>query len=98
MSIHEYLPPEARRELKAIGWTKGLELAKLARRGGQRFESGIWLHRGRQMQTEDFKREVEKELSGEEEEPWGIIYFKVYKSQIPVIEHAIDTGALMLRK
>ena len=32
MSIHEHLPPEARRELKAVGWTKGLELAKLARR------------------------------------------------------------------
>src|SRR5437016_2350089 len=96
MSIHEHLPPEARRELKAIGWTKGLELAKLARRDGQRFESAIWLHRAREMQTEDFKREVEKELSGKEEEPWEIIYFKVYKSQIPVIEQAIDTAALML--
>src|SRR5256886_12849158 len=35
MSIHEHLPPEARRELKAIGWAKGLELAKLGRRGGE---------------------------------------------------------------
>ena len=96
MSIHEHLPPEARRELKAIGWTKGLELAKLARRDGQRFESAIWLHRAREMPTEDFKREVEKELTGKEEEPWEIIYFKVYKSQIPVIEQAIDTAALML--
>src|SRR5213592_4497705 len=50
MSTHENLPPEARRELKAIGWTKGLELAKLARRDGQRFESAIWLHRAREMQ------------------------------------------------
>src|SRR5206468_830521 len=92
----EHLPAEARRELKAIGWTKGLELAKLARRDGQRFESAIWLHRARQMQTEDFKREVERELSGKEEEPWEIIYFKVYKSQIPVIEQALETAALML--
>ena len=30
MSIHEHLPPQARRELKQVGWTKGLELAKLA--------------------------------------------------------------------
>src|SRR6184192_3738880 len=96
MSIHEHLPPEARRELKAIGWTKGLELAKLARRDGHRFESAIWLHKAREMPTEDFKREVEKELTGKEEEPWEIIYFKVYKSQIPVIEQAIDTAALML--
>src|SRR2546428_3079492 len=26
MSIHEHLPPQARRELKEVGWTKGLEL------------------------------------------------------------------------
>src|SRR5207248_10257107 len=63
---------------------------------GQRFESAIWLHRAREMPTEEFKREVEKELSGKEEEPWEIIYFKLYKSQIPVIERAIDTAALML--
>ena len=31
MSIHEHLPPQARKELKNIGWTKGRELAKLAR-------------------------------------------------------------------
>jgi hypothetical protein len=38
MSIHEHLPPQARRELKDVGWTKGLELAKLARRDGQEFD------------------------------------------------------------
>jgi hypothetical protein len=96
MSIHEHLPPEARRELKQVGWTKGLELAKLARRDGQHFESAIWLHRARQMPADAFKREVEKELTGKEEEPWEIIYFKLYKSQIPVIEQAIETAALML--
>jgi hypothetical protein len=31
MSIHEHLPPQARKELKKIGWAKGIELAKLAR-------------------------------------------------------------------
>src|SRR5215467_122109 len=25
MSIHEHLPPQARRELKQVGWTKGSE-------------------------------------------------------------------------
>jgi len=48
------------------------------------------------MQTDEFKREVEKALTGKEEEPSEIIYFKIYKSQIPVIEQAIDTAALML--
>jgi hypothetical protein len=48
------------------------------------------------MPTEAFRREVEKELTGKEEEPSELIYFKVYKSQIPVIEQAIATAALML--
>jgi hypothetical protein len=39
MSIHEQLPPQVRRELKQVGWTRGLELAKLARYQGQHFES-----------------------------------------------------------
>lgn len=38
MSIHEHLPPQARKDLKAVGWTKGLELAKIARRDRQRFD------------------------------------------------------------
>ncbi len=48
------------------------------------------------MPKEEFKREVEKELTGRETEPYEIIYFKIYKSQIPVIEQAIETAALML--
>ena len=39
MSIHEHLPAPIKRELKQVGWTKGLELAKLARRrNGQEFD------------------------------------------------------------
>jgi hypothetical protein len=34
MSIQEHLPPQARRELKEVGWTKGLEFAKLWMRDG----------------------------------------------------------------
>jgi hypothetical protein len=96
MSIHEHLPPQVRRELKEVGWTKGLELAKLARRDQQEFDCATWLHKAREMPKEQFKREVEKELTGQETEPWEIIYFKLYKSQIPVIEQAIETAALML--
>ena len=39
---------------------------------------------------------MEKELRGRETEPWEIIYFKLYKTQIPVVEQAIETAALML--
>ena len=39
---------------------------------------------------------MERELTGKDCEPWELIYFKVYKSQIPVVEQAIETAALML--
>jgi len=96
MSIHEHLPPQVRRELKEVGWTKGVELAKLARRDRQGFDCATWLHKARAMPKDQFKQEVQKELTGQETEPWEIIYFKLYKSQIPVIEQAIETAALML--
>ena len=96
MSIHEHLPPQARKDLKAVGWTKGLELAKLARRDGQRFDCATWLRKAREMPKEQFKQQVEKELTGREAELSEIVYFKLYKSQIPVVEQAIETAALML--
>jgi hypothetical protein len=97
MSIHEHLPPEVKRELKQVGWTKGLELAKLARsRDSQSFDCATWLHKARAMPKEEFRQAVERELTGKECEPHEIIYFKLYKSQIPIIEQAIETAALML--
>ena len=41
------------------------------------------------------KDEVEKYLTGESE-PSELIYFKVYRSQLPVIEQALETAARML--
>ena len=96
MSIHEHLPPQARKDLKEIGWTRGRELAKLARAEGQRFDCALWVHKARSLPRQAFAREVEKELTGRETEPHEIIYFKVYRSQIPVIEQALETAALML--
>ena len=46
------------------------------------------------MYTELKQLEV-AELTGKETEPWEIIYFKLYKSQILVIEQALETAALM---
>jgi hypothetical protein len=80
MSTHEHLPAQARRELKGVGWTKGVELAKLARRVGLRFDCATWLHKARHMPNEDFKQEMERELTGQKIEPLEIVYFKLYKS------------------
>lgn len=48
------------------------------------------------MLKEDFRRAVERELTGREEESSELICFEVYKNQIPIIEQAIETAALML--
>ena len=55
-----------------------------------------WLHKARELPKEEFRREVEKELTGKDTEPSEIIYFKLYKSQIPVVERATEIAGLML--
>ena len=96
MTIHEQLPRIPKLHLKQVGWSKATELVKVARRDGQQFDCATWLHRAQQLPKEEFKHEVEKHLTGKETEPWEILYFKVYKSQLPVIEQALETAALML--
>ena len=79
-----------------MGWSKAVELVKVARREGEDFDCATWLHKADQMPKEQFKREVEKHLTGTESEPWELIYFKIYKGQLVVIEQALETAALML--
>ena len=96
MSIHEHLPPQIKKELKQVGWAKAAELSKVARSEGKEFNCATWLHKAHSLRKEQFKREVDRYLTGKETEPTEIIYFKLYKSQIPVVEQAIDTASLML--
>jgi len=96
MAIHEHLPRISKPELKLMGWTKARELVKVARREGQKFDCAPWVHKAGAMPREEFQREVERHLTGQETEPHEILYFKVYKSQLPVIEQALETAALML--
>jgi hypothetical protein len=96
MAIHEHLPRISKPELKSMGWTKARELVKVARREGQGFDCAPWVHKAGAMPKEEFQREVERHLTGQETEAHEILYFKVYKSQLPVIEQALETAALML--
>lgn len=96
MSIHEQLPKGLKKELRAIGWSKAAELAKVARSKDKDFDCATWLHRARSLRKEDFKLEVERHLHGPEAEPWEIVHFKLYKSQVPVVEQALDVASLML--
>ena len=96
MAIHEHLPRQMHRDLKQMGWTKARELVKVARAEGERFDCAPWVHKASAMPREEFKKEVDRFLTGKETEPWELLYFKVYKSQLAVIEQALETAGLML--
>jgi hypothetical protein len=96
MTIHEHLTRVPKPQLREMGWTKARELVKVARKEGAEFVCAPWVHKARELPREQFRREVERHLTGRETEPWEIIYFKIYKSQLAVVERAIETAALML--
>jgi hypothetical protein len=96
MAIHDRLTRVPKQQLREIGWTKARELAKVARREGERFESAPWVHKAQALPKEEFKREVERHLTGRETEAWELLYFKMYKSQLAVVEQALETAGLML--
>jgi hypothetical protein len=64
-------------------------------RDGEHFICANWLHKAKEMPMQQFKDEVEKYLTGDSE-PSELIYFKVYRSQVPVIEQALEIAARML--
>ena len=96
MTIHEHLARVPKPQLREMGWTKARELVKVARKDGAEFVCAPWVHKARELPKEQFKREVERHLTGKETEAWEILYFKVYKSQLGVVEKALETAALML--
>ena len=96
MTIHEHLMRVPKPQLREIGWTKARELVKVARRDGPEFACAPWVHKAKELPREEFSREVERHLTGKDTEPWEIIYFKLFKSQIQVVEQALEKAALML--
>ena len=96
MAIHEKLARIPKHELQQVGWSKATELVKVARKDGESFDCATWLHKAKELPKEGFECAVERHLTGKETEPWEILHFKVYKSQLPVIEKALETVALML--
>jgi hypothetical protein len=96
LAIHEHLTRVPKQQLREVGWTKARELVKVARRDGNDFDCAPWVHKAKELPKEEFKREVERYLTGKENEPWEIIYFKLYKGQLAVVERALEIAALML--
>jgi len=96
MAIRENLPRIPKPDLREVGWSKAIELVRVAKRDRESFDCATWLHKAKELPKEGFKVEVERYLSGKETEPWEIMYFKLYKSQLAVIEKAIATAGMML--
>ena len=96
MAIHEQLPRQLHGSLTPIGWTKARELVKFARKEGQKFQTASWMHKASTMPREAFKTEVQRHLTGKDVEPSDIISFGVRKSQLPVIEHALEAASVVL--
>jgi len=71
MAIHENLTRVPKAELREMGWTKARELVKVARKDGDAFAWCTWVHKAKELPREEFRREVERHLTGKETEPMG---------------------------
>ena len=81
-SIHEHLPPQARKQLKGSGldeWAGASQIGQAGRARTPIAQPGCTGHV--EMPKEQFKQEVEKELTRRETEPWEIIYFKLWQGR-----------------
>jgi hypothetical protein len=48
MAIHENLTRIPKPQFREVGWSKAVELVKVARRDGENFDCATWLHIGRE--------------------------------------------------
>jgi len=95
MSIHDNLRQIPTEEIELLGWSKALELAKVARNQGRNFSSATWLHKAKECTKEELKEEVYKYLTGEDYEPYEMVYFKLFDSQLPIVERALYIASRM---
>jgi hypothetical protein len=95
MSIHDNLRQIPTEEIENLGWSKALELAKVARSEGRRFNSATWLHKAKESSKQELKEEVYKYFTGAEFEPYEMVYFKLFESQLPIVERALYVASRM---
>jgi len=96
MSIHDHLPQIPAPEIEDLGWSKAMELAKVARSEGRHFDCATWLHTAKQSTKQELKEAVHKYFTGEDYEPYEMVYFKLYESQLPVVERALYVASRMV--
>ena len=96
MSIHDHLRQIPTAEIESLGWSKALELAKVARSEGRHFDSATWLHKAKECTKQELKEEVYKYFTGEDYEPYEMVYFKLFESQLPIVERALYVASRMV--
>ena len=96
MSIHDHLRQIPTAEIESLGWSKALELAKVARSEGRHFDSATWLHKAKECTKQQLKEEVYKYFTGEDYEPYEMVYFKLFESQLPIVERALYVASRMV--
>jgi hypothetical protein len=96
MTIHEHLTRIPKPQLREMGWTKARELVKVARRDGPEFTCAPWVHKAKSCHENRSNVKSSGILQGKIRRSWEIIYFKLYKSQLSVVEKALETAGLML--
>ncbi|HXJ96502.1 MAG TPA: hypothetical protein VMT20_26995 [Terriglobia bacterium] len=94
MAIHHNLRQIPTADIESLGWSKALELAKVARSQGRGFDSATWLHKARECSKEKLKEEVHRYFTGEDLEPYEV-YFKLFESQLPIVERALYVASRM---
>ena len=96
MAIHENLTRIPKPQLQKLGMGQGSRAAESSEEGRENFDSATWLHKARELQKQGFKRRGRTASNRGWETEQEIIYFKLYKSQLPVVEKALETAGLML--
>jgi hypothetical protein len=95
MSIHDHLKQIPTAEIEELGWSKALELAKVARSEGRHFDCATWLNKAKERTKEELREEVYKYFTGEDYEPYEMVYFKLFESQLPTVERALYVASRM---
>ncbi len=96
MSIHDHLRKIPTAQIEALGWSKALELAKVARTEGRHFDSATWLHKAKESTKQQLQETVHKYFTGQDYEPYEMVYFKLFENQLPVVERALYVAARMV--
>jgi hypothetical protein len=54
------------------------------------------LHKAKELTKQELKEEVYRYFTGEDYEPYEMVYFKLFESQLPIVERALYVAARMV--